>query len=240
MEENHCGQIARAAIATGLAGQKIVKYIILPLRRGSRIISIRLHMFQKMSASRDFAVVFNPIRRIRAADLTIGQKYPIRRLDRVDSKFGEAILASIMFEDEHCQIYLPQYFTRRYSDDQLYNMSCDLYDLIYEGPLGRSHKFQIRERNDKIRQVRPTDFTVGDSYPLIRVERITTMYGECLLAFIMHKKTVGKLYLPKYFTHQLNDEQLKDISTNEYVLVYQGPAGHIPYRVELRNQDLAS
>lgn len=86
-------------------------------------------------------------KRIKPENLIIGQSYPLEKLERVNTEFGEGIVAKIKQDDESVIIFLPGYFTTKLTAAAIeeINSKKDI-DLVYNGPSVSSHKYYLRTR----------------------------------------------------------------------------------------------
>lgn len=80
------------------------------------------------------------------------------------------------------------------------------------------------------------DLTIGKRYPLEELKRVTTQYGDALIAFIEVNGEVKKLYLPKAYCTNMSDEEIAQINEEENDLIC---AESIPpsFRYEIKGRE---
>ena len=63
-------------------------------------------------------------------------------------------------------------------------------------------------------QIRATELEVGRRYPLEKLEKTCTRYGNALLAFIFIDGEPKKIFLPKIYADSLSDQTINDVNEN--------------------------
>lgn len=97
---------------------------------------------------------FNPIAktivsdRVVPGELTKNKCYPLLKIDRVESQYGEAIVASILIKNVSRKLYLPKVYAKM-TDENLEKINDESFDLKYLGPEGLSHKYTLVRRDFK-------------------------------------------------------------------------------------------
>ncbi|CAH0394708.1 unnamed protein product [Bemisia tabaci] len=73
--------------------------------------------------------------------------------------------------------------------------------------------------------ISPTEHNKNKTYPLLKLERTDSKYGDATIASILIKNVVRKVFLPKVYTSDLSDEAIEKINDEAYNLKYLGPEG---------------
>ncbi|CAH0388793.1 unnamed protein product [Bemisia tabaci] len=86
-----------------------------------------------------------------------------------------------------------------------------------------------------IRSIHPSELHRGERFPLEKMIRINTEYGETILAYIDYHGTQRKIYLPKSYSDTVTDDGLREINQKQLDIVFVGPHHKTyRYRVEPR------
>ena len=68
--------------------------------------------------------------------------------------------------------------------------------------------------------------TLNEKFKISRLEKRNTKYGTAVMAFIVQKETLWKLFLPKQFASTFDDEFINKFNGNEVgelYMTYKGP-----------------
>lgn len=66
------------------------------------------------------------------------------------------------------------------------------------------------------------DLEVGMAYVIISMNRVSTRYGECLVAIVKEGEQKVKVFLPKRFGEEFTEEELRRTDFTNLRLVYKG------------------
>lgn len=91
----------------------------------------------------DMEVFNNSILIVNAKELTVNARYKMNKLIKIPTKYGITVAADIIFENHHRLLFLPSHITNRLTDDAIQDINAGSFDLIYEGPIGRTYKFAL-------------------------------------------------------------------------------------------------
>lgn len=94
-----------------------------------------------------FNANFFDARRIKPEDLVVGHAYPLVKLERVNSEFGDGIVAKLKLGDEIVFIYLPRHYSTKLGDAALdeINDKTNHFNLVYKGPSGKTYKYLLEK-----------------------------------------------------------------------------------------------
>ena len=79
-------------------------------------------------------------------ELVMGVKYPIVQLQNVDSKYGNAVVATIQdYTDDKLKyrVYLPRRYAGVWEDDELKHLAPNSLYLVYRGEKNRAYVVDI-------------------------------------------------------------------------------------------------
>ena len=79
---------------------------------------------------------------MKLSDLNIGEPYKIDRLERINTKYGEATVAVLDKNGDRCKIFLPKRFNLSKEIIDVYNSDKNKTNLIYIGSV--NERFEIR------------------------------------------------------------------------------------------------
>ena len=99
----------------------------------------------------DFVQRFNEVSNdiVHLSDLDVNKKYPIARVDRMTTKFGETILVSIRDPDRADQpiykVFLPQRYAATFTDEDVQALSGGerVCYLLYNGRCPKTNAYQV-------------------------------------------------------------------------------------------------
>lgn len=95
-------------------------------------------------------VRYNSISRVKPEQLTIGEKYLLQKLERVQTRYGTSVVATIFVQETGSMIlYLPRRFDQQLSNAAITEINnTGPYELEYLGPCSwdngwRSHNYRL-------------------------------------------------------------------------------------------------
>ena len=181
------------------------------------------------------------------SDLTVGQEHTIVALSQLEGKYGTQLKATL--SNGAC-VFLPNRFDL--TDDQVSGLNEGKYHLSFTylgmkpSRNGQYHdlKFggslQLLAVLNRAETHKLEDLTEGQEYPIIKMVRVQTKFGESLKVVI--KKTDEQsvsVFLPKRFNDRIKDSHIDQINDGEFEvsLMYNGSRklanGNIRNDVEL-------
>lgn len=90
-----------------------------------------------------------PAKLVHSKDLVKGQRYPLRKMLRVDTKYGASILAYITIGGEKCKVYLPKSYNATISDADLEELNSRRLDLVMVDQHFATFKFEVVDSLDE-------------------------------------------------------------------------------------------
>lgn len=77
------------------------------------------------------------------SDLVKNKTYLLLKLEKLETHFGEGILASLLVKNNVRKIYLPKIYATKLSEDDVEEINEGSFEIRYLGPEGLSHKYTL-------------------------------------------------------------------------------------------------
>ena len=83
---------------------------------------------------------------VKVNELEVGRKYPISKATRLDTKYGERILITILeFGENPVSVFLPKRYSGAFTDDDIdrINFKITKLHLIYKGTCEKTRAYKL-------------------------------------------------------------------------------------------------
>ncbi|CAH0394962.1 unnamed protein product [Bemisia tabaci] len=82
---------------------------------------------------------------IHARDLELGVRYPLQKLEKTFTKYGDAILAFIPISSEETRkLFLPKPYVKSMTEENINEINAGKFDIICVSSVQNSFKFEVQ------------------------------------------------------------------------------------------------